>query len=182
LYWLPKFFAARYSLNIKEIGLPLVTVYAMAIVGGIFGGALPGVFLRRGISLNVSRKATLATCAALMIPVAFATKAPTVWIATFLIGFGMAALQGWAANCYTVVSDLFPKHSVASVVGIGTFFGSLAGIAYAELAGEVLEKSGNYLVLFVLAGIACPVGILSLHLLVPHWTRAELPDPETILS
>lgn len=173
LYWLPKFFSTRYDLSLSNLGTPLVVVYSMAMAGSVGGGFLPAVFLGRGWSTNVSRKLSLLICAMLMIPVAFATRAPNVWLATLVIGLGLFALQGWAANCYTVVSDLFPKGMVASVVGLGTFAGSLAGIAYAELAGAVLERSGNYQVLFVIAGVACPVGIILLHLLVPRWDVAS---------
>jgi ACS family hexuronate transporter-like MFS transporter len=175
LYWLPKFFSTRYDLSISNLGAPLVVVYSMAMAGSVCGGFLPALFLARGWSTNVSRKLSLLICATLMIPVAFATRAPNVWLATLMIGLGLAALQGWAANCYTVVSDLFHKGTVASVVGIGTFAGSLAGIAYAELAGAVLERSGDYQVLFVIAGVACPVGIVLLHLLVPRWDAARFP-------
>jgi len=171
LYWLPKFFSATYHLSIDHLGPPLVTVYSMALVGGVGGGILPGLLLARGASLNVGRKVALLTCAALMVPVAFATHAPGLWTATLMIGLGLAALQGWAANCYSVVADLFPKGAVASVVGLGTFFGSVTGIAYAELAGRVLQASGNYQVLFVIAGVACPLGVVVLHALVPRWDR-----------
>lgn len=169
LYWLPKFFSSQFGLSIAQIGPPLVVVYLMALLGGVFGGLLPAAMLARNYSLNQSRKGALAFCAALMIPVAFATHAPNLWAATLLIGLGMAALQGWAANCYTVVSDLFPQQSIASVVGLGTFAGSICAIAYAELAGRLLEHSGNYFVLFVIAAVACPLGITILHILVPRW-------------
>jgi ACS family hexuronate transporter-like MFS transporter len=169
LYWLPKFFGSRYGLSISQAGWPLVIVYSMALLGGIGGGILPAVLLARRCSLNQSRKISLALCAALMIPVAFATLARSVWLATVLIGLGLAALQGWAANCYSVVSDLLAKPAIASVVALGTFAGSATAIAYAEFAGRVLEKSNNYFVLFVIAGLACPVGVIVLHLLVPRW-------------
>lgn len=172
LYWLPKFFSARFGLSISNLGPPLVIVYTMALIGSIFGGIPPAAFLAGGLSLNVSRKVTLLIFALLMIPVAFATQSPNVWVATGLIGLGLAALQGWAANCYTVVSDLFEKKDIASVVGLGSFFGSITAIAYADLAGNVLEHSSDYTILFILAGVACPMGILMLHLLVPRWDMA----------
>jgi MFS transporter, ACS family, hexuronate transporter len=173
LYWLPKFFSTRYDLSLSNLGAPLIVVYSMAMLGSVSGGFLSAVFLGRGWSTNFSRKMSLLICAVLMIPVAFATRAPNVWLATAMIGLGLFALQGWAANCYTVVSDLFPKGTIASIVGLGTMAGSLASIAYAELAGRVLEKSGDYHVLFVIAGVACPVGIILLHALVPRWDMAE---------
>jgi ACS family hexuronate transporter-like MFS transporter len=149
------------------------------MAGSVSGGALPALLLARRWSLNAARKGSLLLCAILMIPVAFATRAPNLWAATLMIGLGLAALQGWAANCYTVASDLFPRQAVASVVAVGTFAGSLASIAFAELAGRVLQRSNNYQMLFVIAGIACPMGVVALHALVPRWEKALDGAPAT---
>ena len=45
------------------------------------------------------------------------------WIPVILIGIGASAHQAWSANLFTTVSDMFPKHSVGSVVGIGGMAG-----------------------------------------------------------
>jgi ACS family hexuronate transporter-like MFS transporter len=174
LYWLPKFFSATYHLSLSHLGPPLVIVYSMSLVGSVTGGLLPALFLARGHSVNFSRKMSFLICAALTVPVAFVTQIHGVWQATFIIGLAAASMQGWSANSYTMVSDLFPKKAVASIVGIGTASGAVASVAFAELAGKVLEQSGSYHLLFVLAGMAYPAALASIHLLAPRWTMAEL--------
>ena len=42
LYWLPKFFDARYHVSLLQLGLPLVIVYNASAIGSIGGGWLPG--------------------------------------------------------------------------------------------------------------------------------------------
>ncbi|MGD0770180.1 MAG: MFS transporter [Tepidisphaeraceae bacterium] len=174
LYWLPKFFSATYHLSLSHLGPPLVIVYSMSLVGSVTGGLLPALFLARRHSVNFSRKMSFLICAALTVPVAFVTQIHGVWQATFIIGLAAASMQGWSANSYTMVSDLFPKKAVASIVGIGTASGAVASVAFAELAGKVLEQSGSYHVLFVLAGMAYPAALASIHLLAPRWKMAEL--------
>jgi ACS family hexuronate transporter-like MFS transporter len=174
LYWLPKFFSTTYGLSLSHLGPPLVIVYSMSLVGSVTGGWLPAFFLARGRSVNFSRKMSFLICAALTVPVAFVTQIHGVWRATFTIGLAAAAMQGWSANSYTMVSDLFPKKAVASIVGIGTASGAVASVAFAEFAGKVLERSGSYHVLFILAGIAFPAALAFIQLLAPHWKMAEL--------
>ena len=44
---------------------------------------------------------------------------PSLWAAVLLIGLAAAAHQGWSANLFTLVSDMFPRRAVGSVVGFG---------------------------------------------------------------
>src|SRR3954453_19597042 len=57
--WFPKFLYDHHGLNLKTIGLPLFVVYFMADVGSIFGGWMSSAMIKRGWSVNASRKAAL---------------------------------------------------------------------------------------------------------------------------
>jgi ACS family hexuronate transporter-like MFS transporter len=168
LYWLPGFFNKRYGLDLVHLGLPLVMVYSMTCAGSMAGGWLSSHLLHRGWPLDASRKTALLTCAVCVVPVIFAGNAPNLWVATLLIGLAAAAHQGWSANLYTLVSDMFPKESVASVVGLGTMFGAVAAIGFAQLTGKVLEKTGEYWSLFAIAGLAYLVALGVIQVLVPR--------------
>ena len=113
LYWLPKFLNKQYGLDLATLGPPLVVIYTMTTVGSIGGGWLSGALLKRGWSVNTSRKTALLICALCVVPVVFAAQASNLWVATFLIGLAASAHQGWAANLFTLVSDLFPQQAVA---------------------------------------------------------------------
>lgn len=86
-------------------------------------------------------------------PVVFAAHASNLRVVTFLIGLAAPAHQGWAANLFTLVSDLFPKQAVASVVGLGGMFGSIAAMAFPQSAGFILQKTGSDRTLFIIAGL-----------------------------
>jgi len=83
-------------------------------------------------------------------------------------------LQAWAANTYTMVSDLFPKRAVASLVGLGSALASAAAILLAEVVGKVLEKTGSYGIPFLIAGLSLAVAWSCIQLLAPRWEAAEL--------
>jgi ACS family hexuronate transporter-like MFS transporter len=168
LYWLPKFLHQKYGLNLVSLGPPLVLIYSMTCVGSIGGGWLSGFLLQRGWSVNASRKAPLLLCALCALPVIFAAHTANLWLATLLIGLAAAAHQGWAANLFTLVSDLFPKHAVASIVGLGGMFGSIASMIFSQSAGFILQTTGSYWSLFFMAGCAYLLALALMHVLIPH--------------
>jgi ACS family hexuronate transporter-like MFS transporter len=174
LYWLPKFLNKQYGLDLVSLGAPLIVIYSMACVGSIGGGWLSSSLLNRGWSLNASRKTAMLFCAICVVPVIFASKASNLWLATALIGLAAAAHQGWAANLYTLVSDMFPKSAVASVVGLGAMFGSVTAMAFAQFAGHILQTTGNYWILFVISSSAYLAAFVIMHALVPGMKPVEI--------
>jgi ACS family hexuronate transporter-like MFS transporter len=176
LYWLPKFLHQEYGLDLAGLGPPLVVIYTMTTVGSIAGGWLSGFLLHRGWSVNASRKTTMLVCALCVVPVVFAARVSNLWLATALIGLAAAAHQGWAANLFTLVSDLFPKHAVASVVGLGGMFGSLAAMVFSQSAGFILETTRSYWSLFIVAGSAYLLALALIHALTPAMRPVDLRD------
>jgi ACS family hexuronate transporter-like MFS transporter len=174
LYWLPKFLHQQHGLDLASLGPPLVVIYSMTTVGSIGGGWLSGHLLKRGWSVNASRKTALLICALCVVPVVFAAKASNLWVATLLIGLAAAAHQGWAANLFTLVSDMFPKQAIGSVVGIGSMFGSVAAMGFAQLTGFILQTTGSYWPLFIMAGSAYLLALVILQTLIPGMKPAEM--------
>jgi ACS family hexuronate transporter-like MFS transporter len=175
LFWLPKFLHARYGLSLLELGLPLVVIFLMADLGSIAGGWLAGRFIRRGWSANHARKATMLICALLIMPVVFAARANHLWLAVALIGMATAGHQGWSANVYTLASDMFPRHAVASVVGMGGFAGAVGGMLISTVIGLLLQATGSYVPVFMLAGSAYLIALAVVHALAPRLQPVLLP-------
>lgn len=173
IYWLPKFFSQRYGLNLTHLGLPLIVIYTMTTIGSVGGGWLSGTFIKRGWSINKGRKVVMLICAIVIVPIVFASLVPEWW-AVFLIGLATSGHQGWSANLFTTVSDMFPKKAVGSVVGLGGMAGAIGGLLLAAAAGFILQFTGSYLSLFILAGIVYLPALLIFHLLVPTMEEAKL--------
>jgi len=152
LYWLPKFLEKQFHTSLMDIGLPLVTIYVAADLGGIGGGWLSSFMIKKGNSVNRSRKTAMLACAICAVPMLFIAQGPGLWICVLLISLASAAHQGWASNIYTIVSDVFPKTEVATVVGISTVAAVLGGILASTAIGWVLDKTSSYSLLFSVAG------------------------------
>ncbi len=179
LFWLGKFLASEYELSLAKIGLPMIVVYLMADVGSIAGGWLAGRFMRLGWSANRSRKGAMLVCALCVAPVTLVTQVDNLWLAVGLIGLAMAGHQGWSANVLTLPSDMFPRQTVASVVGIGGFAGAFGGMGMSYFTGSQLQSTGSYGTIFLIAGSAYLVALLCVHLLAPRLEPApfDMPRP-----
>jgi len=177
LFWLGKFLASEYNLSLAKIGLPMIIVYLMADVGSIAGGWLAGRFVRMGWNMNQARKGAMLVSALCVAPVVLVTYVDNLWVAVGLIGLAMAGHQGWSANVLTLPSDMFPRQTVASVVGIGGFAGAVGGMAMSYFTGSQLQSTGSYSTIFLIAGSAYLVALVVVHLLAPRLepARFELP-------
>ena len=173
LYWIPSFLNKNYGVTLDKIGVPLIIIYVMADVGSIGGGWLSSSFIKHGWSINKGRKTAMLICALIVVPIMFASAASYEWIAVALLSLATAAHQGWSANLFTLVSDIFPRKAVASVVGLGGTFGAIGGMFIATAAGFILQYTGSYMILFIIAGSLYLIALLIINLLLPEIKEIE---------
>ena len=69
---------------------------------------------------------------------------------------------------------MFPRQAVGSVVGFGGMAGALGGMLIAQLTGHLLQWTGTYYAVFIVAGLAYLVALGLIHLLVPTVTPVAL--------
>ncbi|HLZ12335.1 MAG TPA: MFS transporter [Candidatus Acidoferrum sp.] len=174
LFWIPDYMQRQHGLRLSKIGPPIFAIYLISDIGSIAGGWISSFLLRRGLSLNASRKSAMLVCAIGVLPIAAAYRVSGLWPATLLIGLAAAAHQGFSANLYTLTSDLFPTRAVGSVVGLGGMAGAVGGMLIAEVVGHVLQWTNSYMIPFFIAASAYLVALLVIHLLSPKLAPAEL--------
>jgi ACS family hexuronate transporter-like MFS transporter len=176
LFWIPGFLHDQYKLPLDRMtsGLPLVVIYLMADVGSVGGGWLSSTLIKRGWELSRARKTAMLICALSVVPIVLVSRTANMWTAVVLIGIAASAHQGWSANVFTMTSDLFPRRAVGSVVGIGGMAGAVGGMLIAKTVGYVLQWTGSYLPIFIIAGSSYLVALLLVHLLVPRFTPAPV--------
>ena len=168
LFWLPDFLSKRYGLDLKSFGPPLVIIYVLSDVGSVLGGYASSRLLKAGVSVNVARKLVMLGCAFAVLPIIFVQNVDSLWTAVLLIGLATAGHQAFSANLLTLPSDLVPRSAVGSVVGIGGTAGAIGGMLIAKFVGYVLDATGSYGPIFLVAGSAYFLALLALHLLSPR--------------
>jgi len=174
LFWIPDYMQRRHGLVLSKIGPPIFVIYVISDIGSVAGGWISSFLLRRGLSVNASRKWAMLVCAICVLPIAATYRLSGLWSTTLLIGLAAAAHQGFSANLYTLTSDLFPTRAVGSVVGMGGMAGAVGGMLIAEVVGHVLQWTNSYMIPFFIAASAYLVALLVIHLLSPTLAPAEL--------
>jgi len=166
------------GLSLTELGPPLVAIYLMADVGSIGGGWLSSALLKRGWTVNRARKTAMLICAVAVVPVSFVSKMSGLWGVVLTIGLAAAAHQGFSCNIFTLVSDMFPRRAVASVVGMGGFGGAVGGMCIASLTGFLLQWTHSYVPIFFIAGSAYLFALLVIHILAPRLQPVQIDSPD----
>jgi ACS family hexuronate transporter-like MFS transporter len=143
LFWLPKYLYDARGFDTKQVGYYAWIPYAAAGVGSLLGGWFSSQLLRRGNSLNLSRKVALGASAAVMPLIIFITQVPVDWaIALFSVAF--FGQQSWSTLVMILPADLFPRRVVGSVAGLVGFGGAMGGVVFNLVAGRMLDAGFGY--------------------------------------
>ncbi len=178
LFWLPAYLKDQYHMTGTSIILPLTVLYSMTMFGSIGGGWFPVYFIKKGYTPYDGRmKAMLMiACIPLVVLLAQTLGEISFWMPVILIGIGASAHQAWSANLFTTVSDMFPKKSIASVVGIGGMAGGLGGVIVTKTGGALFDKykalghiETGYTIMFSFCAIAYLLAWFIMKSLVPKY-------------
>src|SRR3954470_11035544 len=136
--WLPKYLYDARHFDVKQVGAYAWVPYAASGVGCVLGGWFSSALVRRGRSIDVSRKLVLGLSAALMPPIVFVTHAPIEW-AIVIFSLAFFGQQSWSTLVMIVPTDLFEPRVVASVAGLVGFGGAIGGLLMNLVAGRLLD-------------------------------------------
>lgn len=172
LFWLPSYFSSTFNLDLTKPSPELMIIYAATTLGSIGGGFFSSWLIKKGWPVLKARKGALLLFAIIEISIILTQFVTHVWVAVAIISLAVAVHQAWATNIFTLASDMFPKSSVSSVVGIGGMAGAVGGILFPILVGYLLDTykmQGNltagYNLLFTICGFTYLFAWLIIHLL-----------------
>ncbi len=168
LFWLPKYFASTYDVDLKIVLLPMIIMYLLSDVGSIVGGWISSKLIQSGHSVNFARKITMIGAGLCVLPLLFVTGLENMWLAVVLIGIALAGHQAFSSTILSIPPDMFPKRAVGSVIGLGGFMGGVGGMIMAKSTGMVLDATGgNYTLIFAACTTVYFLAVLAVHLLSP---------------
>ena len=166
LFWIPDYLNKVHHIDMKEVVLPVIFIYTISSIGGIGGGWLSSRFISSGKSIDFARKTSILICALIILPVMLVSQTHHLWVAVILIALAAAGHQGWASNIFTIISDIYPKHAVGTMVGLSGFAGAVGGALSASFVGLILENTGSYFLIFFIASSVYLLNWLILKLFV----------------
>jgi MFS transporter, ACS family, hexuronate transporter len=166
LFWLPKYLYDVRGFDVKRVGAYAWIPYAAAGVGCLAGGWFSSWLLKRGSSVNLSRKAALGASAALMPLIIFVTRAPT-GLAIVLFSIAFFGQQSWSTLVMIVPTDLFDRRIVASVAGLVGFGGAMGGVVFNLAVGRILDSGLGYGTVFGIVGTFHVIAFAVILLTIP---------------
>ncbi|HEV2322320.1 MAG TPA: MFS transporter [Terracidiphilus sp.] len=170
IFWLPKYLYDVHQFNTKEVGYFAWIPYAAAGIGSLLGGWFSNAMIRRGLSLNTSRKIALGLSAAVMPSILLVMHAPVDFVIV-LFSIAFAGQQSWSTLVMTLPSDIVPSSVVGSFAGLVGFGGAMGGIVFGLVVGWLLDHGFGYGPVFgvvsVLHLIAFCVILLTIRVIGP---------------
>jgi ACS family hexuronate transporter-like MFS transporter len=147
LFWLPKYLYDVRGFDTKQVGYFAWIPYAASGIGSLCGGWFSGRLIRRGYSLDASRKIALAASAGVMPLIFFVTYTP-VDLAILLFSIAFFGQQSWSTLVMVLPADLFPRKAVGSVAGLVGFGGAMGGLVFGLVVGYLLDHGFGYRTVF----------------------------------
>lgn len=170
-FWLPEYLHRVHHASTAMIGAVAWMPYLAADLGGLFGGALSDLFVRRGMKTRRARMLALLIAASVTPLAAVAVRVQSMGMALALIACVLAAHSLWIVNLFTLITEAVPAKVTARVTGISGVGGSLGGIAANLAVGQVMPKFG-YKPIFTTLGCVHAVSFMLLALaLSAGWRR-----------
>ena len=177
LFWLPKYLFDSYHLDIKVAGSIGWIPYAASGVGCLMGGGFSSWLMRRGRSVNASRKLALGASAALMPWVIFAPQVHSVAAAIFLFSLAFFGQQSWSTLVMILPTDMIPKSALGALAGLVGMGGAMGGVVLGQIVGWLRDHHYSYTPALVIAGSLHLAAFLLICLMIPKIQPLSFPTP-----
>ncbi|MBK5295428.1 MAG: MFS transporter [Acidobacteriia bacterium] len=169
-YWLPEYLKRERNFSMEMIGLYAGIPFLFAGLGNLAGGWFSGALMRRGVSVDRSRKTAFGICGALCLISSAVPLAPGELSAMALICLATFALGAIAAIHIGLLTDLFSPQVLARLTGLSGMCEGVVNMTVTLATGIVVDRFGYYPV-FLAAGLMPAIAISGLFLLVRRVER-----------
>lgn len=139
-FWIPMYFQRERGFDLRQVGY-FVWIPPLALfLGSLAGGAIPRLLIARGWTVNRARKTLMFAISCLIPALCYAivrVGSPGLAVAILAaISFGHGA---WGN--ITLPAEVFPRHVVGTVSGLGGCLGGLVGAVSQLTIGKVTLTS-----------------------------------------
>lgn len=173
LTWFPTYLVHTKGLTILKVGM-IASIPALAgFAGGLLGGWVSDLMLKRGKSLTAARKTPIILGLILSGSIILANYVSAEWVIIAIMSLAFFS-KGFGALGWVVISDASPKEMVGLSGGIFNFAGNLASIITPIVIGYILETTGSFNGALIFVGSMGLLGAMSYLFIVGEIKRLEL--------
>ena len=175
LFWLPKYLFDTFQLDIKTAGSIGWIPYAASGVGCLAGGGGSSWLLKRGVSVNWSRKLALGASAALMPWVMFVPQLHSVGWVIFIFSLAFFGQQSWSTLVMILPTDMISRRAVGTLAGMVGFGGAMGGVLLGQVVGWLRDHGYSYTPALVISGSMHIAAFILICLVIPKIQPLSFP-------
>lgn len=185
LFWTPAYLSSVYGLDSTQSAPQIFVLYLITMLS-IVGGWLPTFFvdkLKMQPYMGRMRAMLIFAFFPLLALLAQPLGHISVWLPVIIIGIAGAAHQAWSANLFSTIGDMFPKHAVATITGIGGMAGGIGSFLINKGSGVLFDHASatnmkvlgftgiesGYFIIFCICAVAYLIGWIIMKSLVPKY-------------
>jgi ACS family hexuronate transporter-like MFS transporter len=167
LFWLPKYLFDIFHLNIQTASGIGWIPYAASGVGCLVGGGFSSWLLKRGLSVNWSRKLALGASAALMPWVMLVPQLHSIGWVIFIFSLAFFGQQSWSTLVMILPTDMISKRAVGTLAGLVGFGGAMGGVLLGQIVGWLRDHGYSYTPALVISGSMHIAAFILICLVIP---------------
>ena len=167
LFWLPKYLFDTFQLDIKSTSGIGWIPYAASGVGCLVGGGFSSWLLKRGFSVNWSRKLALGASAALMPWVMLVPSMHSIGWVIFIFSLAFFGQQSWSTLVMILPTDMISKRAVGTLAGLVGFGGAMGGVLLGQVVGWLRDHGYSYTPALVISGSMHVAAFILICLVIP---------------
>jgi MFS transporter, ACS family, hexuronate transporter len=173
-FWLPEYLSSARGLSLAELGKVVWIPYLFGGLGNVFSGFVAGQLLKRGRSVDFSRRLPLivgaCVVAAANLVVYHAPSVPLVVALLAIANFGANMIE---PSFIAYFGDIYPQHVVGRVTSLTGVGDNLTSMLLMLSTGIVLDRY-SYLPVFTMAGILPLIIIANVIFVIGKVKKIEL--------
>lgn len=160
--WLPGYLEIERHMSVKATGIAAAIPFVCGVVGGVLGGYLADVLVRRGVSPINSRKYPAAVAllgtSACTLAAAYVTSnvLAVAFISASLFLVYVTSTCAWALS-----SVAAPTNCTASIGAMQNFGGYLGGALAPTVTGLIVQSTGSFVLALVVGAVIGAVSAAS---------------------
>jgi ACS family glucarate transporter-like MFS transporter len=166
LTWFPSYLVNERGFNLLKLGVFGSIPPIAAILGSMVGGVVGDALLKRGWSLNRTRKTCLVGGMLVCSVIAFAAVVPEAWQALVLMSISYASAAFTIVTIWCLPADVIDASTVASLGATQNFFANIGSALSPIIIGVIYGITGSFQLPLVLTGAVVVAGALCFGLVI----------------
>ncbi len=173
LTWFPIYLVQDKGMSILKVGLIASIPALFGFAGGVLGGVVSDILIKRGHSLTVARKIPIVLGMLLATSIILCNYTDNTIIVVALMALAFFG-KGFGALGWPVISDTAPKEVIGLCGGIFNVFGNVASIVTPLAIGYMVKELHSFNAALIFVGCSALAAMLCYLVVVGEIKRLVL--------